>query len=98
VQQQVALPIRYDDLILDSALKLDLVVENKIILELKSVETLLPVHESQIISYLRLAEMPVGLLINFNVSLIKNGVKRFHNKLRVSAPPCESAALESEVK
>jgi len=56
---------------------LDMVVEGKVILELKSVETLLPIHEAQILSYLKSTGLPAGLLINFKVKLVKNGIKRF---------------------
>jgi GxxExxY protein len=98
IREQVALPLHYDNLIFDSALRLDLVIEDQIIVELKSVDMLLPVHKAQLLSYLRLSGMPVGFLVNFNVPLIKDGVRRFHNKLRVSASPCESSVLESEVQ
>ena len=58
---------------------LDMVVEGKIILELKSVEMILPIHEAQILSYLKSTELPAGLLINFKEKLVKNGIKRFVN-------------------
>ncbi len=79
INQQVNIPIIYDDLIIKDALRIDLLVENCIIIELKAVETVLPVHEAQIISYLKLTENRLGYLINFNVPLIKNGIKRFIN-------------------
>ncbi len=79
INRQVNIPILYDDLIIKDALRIDLLVENCIIIELKAVETVLPVHEAQIISYLKLTENRLGYLINFNVPLIKNGIKRFIN-------------------
>ena len=79
INQQVNIPIIYDDLIIKDALRIDLLVEKCIIIELKAVETVLPVHEAQIISYLKLTENRLGYLINFNVPLIKNGIKRFIN-------------------
>lgn len=84
-EREKIIPLKYDGEILNSGLRLDLIVENKIILELKSIEKLLPIHDAQIISYLRLADMPIGFLINFNVPLIKQGVKRFVNNFKNSA-------------
>ena len=76
IRRQVPVPIVYDGIKLDAAYQLDLVVEDKIIVELKSVEMLLPIHEAQLITYLKLTGMKLGLLINFNVALLKNGIKR----------------------
>jgi GxxExxY protein len=77
VQRQLPIPIIYKDIKLDCGFKLDLLVENKVIVELKSVEEIHPVHEAQLLTYLRFANKPVGLLINFNVTLLKNGLRRF---------------------
>ena len=77
VQRQLPIPIIYKDIKLDCGFKLDLLVENKVIVELKSVEDIHPVHEAQLLTYLRFANKPVGLLINFNVTLLKNGLRRF---------------------
>jgi GxxExxY protein len=79
VQKQVELPIRYDNLLLETGLRLDLLVEEKVIVELKAVETVIPVHSAQIISYLKLANKKLGYLINFNVALFKEGIKRVIN-------------------
>ncbi len=79
VESQVLTPIVYDDFIIKDALKIDLLVENSVIIELKSVEIMNPVFEAQILSYLKLTENRLGYLINFNVPLIKNGIKRFVN-------------------
>jgi GxxExxY protein len=67
VQAQVALPVEYGGLRLDSGYRLDLLVENTVIIELKCVEALLPTHTAQLLTYLRLANKPLGLLLNFNV-------------------------------
>jgi GxxExxY protein len=76
VERQVVLPIMYDDITLDAGLRLDLWIERKLIVELKAVESLLPVHHAQVMTYLKLTGNRLGLLINFNTSLIKNGIKR----------------------
>jgi len=76
---QVSIPLLYRGLELSKDFKIDLLLENEIILEIKSVDVLLPVHEAQIISYLKLANKRLGFLINFNVPLLKNGFKRFVN-------------------
>ena len=76
VERQVTLPIVFEDFRLDDALKLDLVVERKVIVELKAIENILPVHEAQLLTYLKLSGMELGLLINFNVPILKKGIKR----------------------
>lgn len=80
VDTMVPVPLFYDGKPLDKEYIIDLLVDEEIILELKSVEGLLPVHEAQLISYLRLADKRLGFLINFNVPLLKNGFRRFVNK------------------
>ena len=74
--RQVVLPIHYDGIRLDAGLRLDLLVEDCLVVELKAVEFLLPVHEAQLITYLKLSGHRLGLLINFNVPLIKDGIRR----------------------
>ena len=69
-------PIIYKGIQLDCGYRLDFLVENKIIVEIKSVEGLLPIHEAQLLTYLRLTGCKIGLLINFNVPILKNGIKR----------------------
>ena len=76
VERHIALPIIYDNIHLDGGLHLDLVIENCLIVELKAVETILPVHHAQVLTYLKLAGFRLGLLINFNVKLIKDVIKR----------------------
>lgn len=79
VERQKSIPLIYKQKILESKLVIDLLVENSVILELKSVEKLLPVHDAQVISYLKLAKIHTGLLINFNVKYLVDGIKRFAN-------------------
>ena len=74
--RQVALPVRYKEITLDCAYRMDVVVENKLILELKAVDKLLPIHDAQLLTYLRLSNLSTGLLLNFNVPVLKDGLKR----------------------
>lgn len=74
--RQLELPIRYKTILLSCNFRLDLNIENQLIVELKSVDKLSPIHEAQLITYLRLAEVDHGLLINFNTPLLKDGIKR----------------------
>ncbi|HZU52514.1 MAG TPA: GxxExxY protein [Holophagaceae bacterium] len=76
VVRQIKVPIEYDGRRLDSGLRLDLLVADAVVVELKAVEQVLPVHKAQLLSYLRLTGKPVGLLINFHVPLIKDGIQR----------------------
>jgi GxxExxY protein len=75
----VTVPLQYKGFILNKDYVIDILVENEIILELKAVEVILPVHEAQLISYLKLANKKLGFLINFNVRLLKDGFKRYVN-------------------
>jgi len=77
VERQKSLPLIYKSITIDQGYRLDLLVEKQVIVELKAVEKLMPVHEAQLLSYLKLSGCKVGLLINFNVKLLKYGVKRF---------------------
>ena len=77
--RQVHLPINYKGLRLDCAYRLDIVVEDALIVELKAVDELLPIHKAHLLSYLRAAQKHVGLLINFNVPVLKTGIKRVVN-------------------
>jgi GxxExxY protein len=76
VERQKDLPIEFDDIQMDVGFRLDLVVEKKIVVELKAVEKILPVHEAQVYTYLKLSKLPIGLLLNFNVKLLKEGIRR----------------------
>jgi GxxExxY protein len=80
--QQKPIPVFYDNLRIDMGFRADLVVEDKIIVEIKSVELVAPVHKKQLMTYLRLADKRLGLLINFNVVLIKDGITRIVNGLQ----------------
>ena len=75
-QRQLPLPVQYKSIGLDCGYRIDLVVEDLLILELKCVEHLLPIHEAQLLTYLRLGGWNVGLLLNFNVLVLKDGIKR----------------------
>ncbi|MFZ1135178.1 MAG: GxxExxY protein [Candidatus Korobacteraceae bacterium] len=74
--QQVELPLTYKEVKLDCGYRVDVIVSNRVVLELKSVQEILPVHEAQLLTYMRLTNVHVGLLINFNVAVLKNGIKR----------------------
>jgi iron complex transport system substrate-binding protein len=79
VQRQLPIPIVFDDLLINEGFRADLVIEGKLLVELKSVETLALVHKKQVLTYLRLMEMPLGLLINFGAATFKEGVRRIVN-------------------
>ena len=87
-ERQKLLPLEYKGIKLDCGYRLDIIVENKVVLELKTVEAIAPIHEAQLLTYLRLSKIKVGLIINFNVPVLKNGVRSFILSfpcLRVSA-------------
>jgi GxxExxY protein len=75
-ERQVTLPVVYNGLRLDAGLRLDLVVETRVVVELKAVDVLLPVHKAQVLTYLKLSGYRLGLLVNFNAPLIKQGIQR----------------------
>lgn len=81
VKQQVAVPFFYKEMKMDVGYRLDMIIENKIIVEVKSVEVVAPVHYSQLLTYLKLSDMKLGLLINFNTRLLKEGIHRVVNNL-----------------
>ena len=76
VQRQLALPVVYEGERLDAGYRLDLVVEGSVIVEVKSLDALAPIHDAQVLTYLKLSGLRIGLLINFNVVLLKQGIKR----------------------
>ena len=78
-EQQKPLPLIYDQVKLECGYRIDLLVEGSVIVEIKSVDALAPIHEAQVITYLKLSGCKVGLLINFNVPLLKDGIHRFVN-------------------
>ncbi len=81
IKRQQAIPVVWDDIKFDHGFRADLIVENKVIIEIKSVESIAPVHHKQLLTYLKLTDMKLGLLINFNEALIKHGIHRIVNNL-----------------
>jgi iron complex transport system substrate-binding protein len=81
VEHQVPVPIVYDDIHFEEGFRADLIVEKSVIVELKSVETMAPVHSKQLLTYLKLMDFRLGLLINFGAPLLKDGIKRIANNL-----------------
>ncbi|SFN27851.1 GxxExxY protein [Chryseobacterium oleae] len=81
VQQQISLPLKYKEVTIENAYKIDLIIENKVIVEVKAVLELHPVFYAQVLTYLKLTNIQLGLLINFNSELIKYGIHRIVNKL-----------------
>jgi len=81
VEKQKPLPLIYEDVKLEVGYRVDLIIDNKVIIELKSVEALNDIHLAQVLTYLKLSDCKLGMLINFNVTLIKNGIKRVVNNL-----------------
>ena len=79
--RQKSMPIAYKDMALDCGYRLDILAEDKVIIELKAVDHLLPIHEAQLLTYLKLARLQLGLLINFNVPVLKEGIRRLANNL-----------------
>jgi GxxExxY protein len=77
VDRQKAVPVVYKDIKLDCGYRIDILVENTVVIELKVVDAINPVHEAQILTYMKFANKDIGLLINFNVTVLKNGIKRF---------------------
>jgi GxxExxY protein len=80
-RRQVDIPLTYKDVRLDAGFRVDILVENKVIIELKSVEAVMPIHKKQLLTYLKLSGIKLGLLINFDEVLLKNGITRVVNKL-----------------
>jgi GxxExxY protein len=81
VEKEKPMPLVYEEVKLDCGYRIDLLVENKVVIEIKSVEALNEVHMAQTLTYMKLGNFKLGLLINFNVVLLKNGIKRIVNKL-----------------
>jgi len=87
VEEQVPLPVLYKEVKLDCGYRLDLLIEDSVIVEIKAAEQLSPIHDAQLLSYLRMAHKHVGLLINFHIRVLKNGLKRIVNEFPDSAFP-----------
>jgi GxxExxY protein len=96
-QRQVALPIRYKGLSLDCNYKLDLLVEDTIVVEVKAIEALLPVHSAQLLTYLKSSGKRVGLLINFNVTMLTKGLRRLVNDYVEANSPQPSLRLSQRL-
>ena len=77
IKRQQPTPVIYKDIKLDCGYRIDILVENSVVVELKVVDVLNPVHEAQVLTYMKFANKPLGLLINFNVSLLKDGIRRY---------------------
>lgn len=84
VEKEVPLPLVYEDVHLECGYRVDLLVENKVIIELKSVDNLADIHTAQVLTYLKLSNNKIGLLINFNVVILVNGIRRLINKYHKS--------------
>jgi GxxExxY protein len=95
VEEQVPLPVIYKDVKLECGYRMDLVVENAIVVEIKAVEALAPIHDAQLLSYLRLSGKRVGLLMNFHVRVLKDGLKRIVNEFPDSALSAFSAVNQA---
>ena len=87
VERQKIVRFVYDGMVFDEGLRVDMLVEQRVVVELKSTETLAPVHAKQLLTYLRLMRLPVGLLINFGGATLKEGLQRIVNELEASASP-----------
>ena len=81
-KRQVSLPVTYKNKKMDIGYRIDLLVNNEVVVELKTVESILPIHEAQTLTYMRLGGWQVGLILNFNVTVLKNGIKRLVHKLK----------------
>ena len=81
IQQQFPVPFIYDEIKLEAGFRIDILVNNRVLIEIKSLESLAPVHFAQTLTYLKLANLKLGLLINFNVKVLKNGIHRVVNNL-----------------
>ena len=90
-QRQVHLPINYEGIKLESAYKMDLLVEDTVVVEIKATEGTLPIHAAQVLTYLKASQKRVGLLINFNVPVLKHGLQRIVNGF----PPCLSVSVSN---
>jgi len=80
-ERQVGIPVVYETVEMNVGFKADIIIEDKVIIELKSIEKVMPVHKKQLLTYLKLTELKLGLLVNFNVDLIKDGITRIVNNL-----------------
>ena len=96
--RQQAIPVVYENVRIDAGFRADMIVEDKVIVEVKSVELLAPVHKKQLLTYLRLADKRLGLLINFQVALIKDGITRIVNGLEEEDPHAKPQSRQDAVR
>jgi GxxExxY protein len=96
-KRQVSLPVSYKGVKLDCGYRIDLLVEDAVIVEIKSVDALIPVHTAQLLTYLKLLDKAVGLLINFNVPVFRRGLKRVVNNFTVQPQRLSASAVESKL-
>lgn len=83
-QCQESIPVYYDDIKMEVGFRADIIIDNKLLIEIKSIETIAPVHKKQVLTYLALANLEIGLLINFNAELLKEGITRLYNKTYIA--------------
>lgn len=81
VESEVFIPFKWDEILFENGFRADLIIENKVIIEIKSVQVISPVHLKQLMTYLKLTKLKLGLLLNFNEALLKDGIKRVVNNL-----------------
>jgi len=93
--RQAAIAVIYKGVTLDCGFRADIIADGRVILELKAIDQLLPIHEAQLINYLKLAHKQVGLLINFNVPVLKNGIRRFVSNFSETSALSASSAVQS---
>jgi GxxExxY protein len=93
IERQAPLPVEYKGIKLDCGYRMDIVVNDLVVVEIKAVDRMLPVHEAQLLTYLRLRRSPVGLLINFNVPVLRQGLKRIVHNLREDRPQQSSTVV-----
>jgi GxxExxY protein len=92
-QVEVEIPIEYKGMLVDGSYRADLIVDSTVLLEIKAVEQILPIHCMQTLTYLKLSKLPVALLINFNVPSLKSGIRRFANTARAGGASPDRPAL-----
>lgn len=93
IRRQVSIPIRYEELSIENGYRVDLLVDDRVVVELKAIETLLPVHRAQLLSYLRLGGFRLGYLLNFNVAHMRDGIARIVNGIEASEQSPAPSAL-----
>lgn len=93
--RQAEIPVRYKGNLLDCGFRADIIVDQRVILELKAIDQVLPIHEAQLINYIKLTHLSLGLLINFNVPILKTGIRRFVNNLSDNSASSALSAVQN---